>query len=239
MISNKWLALLICLLIVINAQSQKNLKVINIDDKPFPLNFSVGTILGGGRGFSPVNSGFDADDGTIAVFYPGGGIFVGVDGYITYEKLISFGMAYKYQVGSLNLFYDNSESYNTKNVVTPMLKIRSFSSKKGQAFLGLGLEMILSNNFEISAEHTNFKEIALYKFKTSNGPVIMFEYQQKLNRWVGGKFGLKSGYLKYEMTDASLRHEPISLKSAKKPQDILKYSSGFVEFFIGIYFQKK
>lgn len=239
MISNKWVPLLICLLIFSNVQAQKNLKVINIDDHPIPLNISVGTILGGGRGFSPVNSGFDADDGTIAVFHPGGGMFVGTDGYITYENLISFGMAYKYQVGSLNLYYENAESSNTKNVVTSLIKISPFSSKKGQIFLGFGLEMILTNTFKISAKQADFKEVAKYKFKKSNGPVIMLEYQDDLNRWFGGKFGLKYGYLKYEMTEASLWHEPLSLKSTNMPKDIYKHSSGFLEFFIGFYFQKK
>lgn len=235
----KCLPLLICILIFSNTQAKKKQKTINIDDHPIPISFSVGTLLGGGRGFSAVYSGFEADDGTLAVFYPGGGLFAGFDSYVTYENFISLGLAYKYQVGALNLYYENAEDNNIKNVITPLLKIKPFDVKKGQVFLGLGIEMILTNNFEITAEHTNYIEKAKYDFKKSNGPVVTFEYQENLNRWLGGKFGIKYGYLKYEMINYSVMQEPLSLKSADMPQDLFKHSSGFLEFYFGFYIQKK
>lgn len=215
-----------------NSFSQKN-RVFTLDDdyEPSYISFEFG--LGGGRGFTTIDTGFEVDDGSMVTFLPSSGALFKFSANFFHKKRLTYGLSYSYQLGGLSNLYENGDGDNTRKILTPTIRFAPFLSNKGKFNLGVGLNMVLSNYLEVEAKLPTETLFARYDFKRSYGPTVMAEYQEDLYKWAGWRIGLSYNYMHYELSSMKLNNVPLRFIAA--PYDMIEHSASSVDYYVAFY----
>lgn len=218
--------------LTIQVQS-KNKKILTLDDHPANNHFSFELGIGGGKGFTTIDTGFEVDNGSIVTFFPGGGGLFRASGNFFRGERWTFGLDLTYLIGGLNNEYENGTGDNVSNILTPTIRYAPILFNKGKINLGLGYNYVFSNYLEITAKLPNTTQSARYNFKKSSGPSIMIEYQEHFNKWSGARVGLNTTYMNYKLSSIIFNNIEINKNAA--PLDMMEHSSISLGLYLGIY----
>lgn len=224
--------ILAILSIVFNGYS-KDKKILTLDDHPGNNHFSFEIGIGGGKGFTTIDTGFEVDNGSIVTFFPGGGGLFRLSGNFFRGERWTFGLDVTSLIGGLNNEYENGTGDNISNILTPTIRYAPILIKKGKINLGLGYNYVFSNYLEITAKLPRETQTARYNFKKSSGPSFMIEYQEHFNKWSGARVGLNTAYMNYELSSIKFNNTEININAA--PLDMMEHSAISLGLYLGIY----
>lgn len=213
--------------------NSKEYKVLTLDDPSRNHHFSFELNLGGGQGYKEIYTGFDVDDGSIAVFFPGGGMLAGCAFNFFHGSRLQYGLSYQFQSGGLNLVYENASGDNNRKVFIPTLRFAPVVFEKSKINIGAGMNIVISNYLKITAEQPGETQEALYSFKNNVGPNYFLEYQQNVNKWSGGRIGLSYSRWRYELDSFEFNNTPVNISYA--PYEMQNSRSGSIHLYFGLY----
>ena len=61
----------------------------------------------------------------------------------------------------------------------------------------------------------------------------MIEYQENFNKWAGGRIGLSSKYMHYELSSLEFNNRPLNLSTA--PYDMLEHSAVSLDYYFAFF----
>lgn len=211
----------------------KDYKVLTLDDHSSNNHFSFELNLGGGQGFKEIYTGFVVDDGSIAVFFPGGGLLAGCAFNFFHGNRLQYGLSYQFQSGGLNQIYENATDANNRNVLIPTIRFAPVVFGKAKINVGAGINLVISNHLKITAELPGEIQEVLYTFKNNVGPNFFLEYQQNYNKWSGWRIGLTHSRWEYELDSFNYNNIPVDINYA--PYEMQYSKAGSIHLYFGVY----
>ena len=193
--------------------------------------------IGGGGGFSSINTGLITDKKDTVKISAGGGGSFGILTAYKFNKNFEVSLAGFIQTSSLTPSVSNASGFFDRNVIEPVIKYLFYIKKNFSLGMGAGFHYGMKGILDLDASKIKGGAHNIYKYGNSSGATAIFEYRRlpsKHNFSYG--FGLKYYGAKWNLKSISSDGKDIPLQYVSKEilDKIQMLDGSAIEAFLGL-----